>query len=224
MARRRREEAATEAPDWERAAAFVVSFERRQVKDLLERRLVVEQTEPVHEQTVSSWPDWDCGQIGDWLQKRVDRAEATPPEMAISRQESAVGGQVPTSSPTGAQRAQLSIQRVVIADATGRVDAVSEGRRTDEELACTTTGWLEVNVLGTASDQEVRVALRLRGVGIPGSSAADPSALPREGPARVEVSDVGIGAHRARLVAWAPDGSAAPAAVELGTLTVRPVG
>jgi hypothetical protein len=223
MARRRREEAAADAPDWERAAAFVVSFERRRVKDVLERRLVAEQTEPAAEQTVSSWPDWDCGQIGDWLQKRVDRAEATPGEEAIPRQEAVAGGQG-TPSPRRAQRAQLSIQRVVIADETGRVDAVSQGRRTGEEFACTTTGWLEVGVVGVSPDQEVRVALRLHGVGVPRWSASAPAAVPREGPAHVEVSEVGEGAHRARLVAWAPDGSVDPDAVELGTLTVRPVG
>jgi hypothetical protein len=224
MARRRREEAAPEAPDWERAAAFVVSFERRRVNDLLERRLVAEQTEPALEQTVSSWPDWDCGQIGDWLQKRVDRAEATAGETAVRGREAVAGGQVPIPSPRRAQRAQLSIQRVVIADETGRVDAVSEGRPTAEEFTSTTTGWLDVSVVGASPDQEIRIALRLRGVGVPRWSASDPAAVPREGPTRVEVSDLGVGAHRARLVAWAPDGSAAPAAVDLGTLTVRPVG
>jgi hypothetical protein len=223
MARRRREEAAAEAPDWERAAAFVVSFERRRVKDLLELRLVAEQTEPPPEQPVSSWPDWDCGQLCDWLQEGMDRAEATPGVKARPGQDNAQIGQAPTPSSRRVGRAQLSIQHVAIVDAVGRVDAVSDGRPTALAFACTRTGCLEVSVLGATPQQEVRVALRLRGTGGPGWSARNPAAVPREGPAQIEVSDVGIGVHSARLVAWAPDASATPASIELGTLTIRPV-
>jgi hypothetical protein len=225
MARRKREEVAAGAPDWETAVAFLVTFERRQVKDLLERRLVAEQVEPAREQTVSSWPDWDSGQIGDWLQKRVNRAEATPGAMSGRGEEAAGGGEAPTPSPRRAQTAQLSIQRVVIADPTGRVEVVSEGRPTAEAVACTTAGSLQVSVVGAAPDHLVLVALRLGGGGgMPRGNASDPVALPREGPAEVEVSAVGLGAHLARVVAWAPDGSTAPDAVELGTLTIHPVG
>jgi hypothetical protein len=200
-----------------------VSFERRQVKDVLERRLVAEQTEPPLEQPVSTWPDWDCGQLCDWLQERVDRVESTQGETTRPAPKEAKGGEAAIQAPTRAARGQLSIQHVTIVDATGRVDAVSDGKATAQAFACTTTGRLEVSVLGAAPRQDVRVALRLRGTDGPGRTAQGPATLPREGPAQIDLAEIGIGVHSARLVAWTPDATAAPDSVELGMLTIRPV-
>ena len=222
VARRKRKEAVVETPDWDPAAIFVLSFEQRQVGDHPERRLVAEQTELEVEQEISSWPGWDGMQLCEWLQQRVGGAEATPGEAASPGREPAQDQQVSPPGPRRAGAAELSIKHVVMADATVRVEAVSEGRPTAEALACTAPAWLEVTVLGAAPDREVRVALRFRGTDeVAGVSALDPVAVPDEGPARIELSEAAAGVHRARLVAWAPDGSAAPTAVDLGTLTIR---
>jgi hypothetical protein len=210
-ARRRRDEAqrqpesSAETPGWERAATFVLSFEERHVEGRLERRLAAEQTELEPEQPPSVWPGWDCGWLCEWLQQRVGEVEVTQLPSAAAT----VGG------------GELRFENVAIVDSTGRFDALSEGRLAGQELECRLPGRLEIRVAGAIVGREVRVALRFRHPGQAGWSPQEPTTVPVEGPAELTLSDVVPGEYRARLVAWAPDASAQPIGVELGTLTIR---
>ncbi len=228
QAARRRDEAVANGPAWDRAATFVVSFEQREVEGRPERRLVVEQTELEPEQPSSSWPSWDCGGICEWLRQRVGRDDTEP---EVPAEAGAPAGPAGPAEPTGpaepaveppapAPAAQLRIQRAVVVDPSGRVDAVAEGRAAAPALACAIPCRLEVTVAGASPGREVRVALRLRRPGQPGWSPVEPAAVPREGPLRLELPDVSPGRHGARLVAWAPDGSVLPTAVDLPELTI----
>jgi hypothetical protein len=203
LARRRRKEGLVNTPEWEPAAIFVLSFEQRETGEQLERRLVAEQTELEGEQPISSWPGWDCRQLCGWLQRRVGGEGAAPPE----------------SAGAGEKPVELSIQQVVVVDAGGRAEAISGGEPRAEGFTCTAAGWLEVAVAGHPARGGVQVALRLRRGGLDRSTIG-PLAVPREGPARIELSEAPPGVHSARVVAWAPDASTAPTAVDLGTLTV----
>jgi hypothetical protein len=117
--------------------------------------------------------------------------------------------------------AELGFENVAIIDSTGRFDALSEGRPAGQQLECRLPCRLEIRVAGAIPDREVRVALRFRPPGQAGWSPQDPATVPAEGPAELVLSDVAPGEYRARLVAWAPDASAQPIGVELGTLTIR---
>src|SRR2546421_483695 len=80
--------------------------------------------------------------LGEWLQERVGVAEATPGEAASPAEEPAQAEQVTTPRPIGPGMIDLSIQHVAIADATGRVDAVSGGKPTAQAFGCTAPAWL----------------------------------------------------------------------------------
>jgi hypothetical protein len=223
-ARRRRDKAQrVETPGWERAATFVLSFEQRYVEGPLERRLAAEQTELEPEQPPSLWPGWECGGLCEWLQQRVGEVEPTgqaePPSPAEASGR-AEAPQPPGAAVTGGG-GELRFENVAIVDSTGRFGVVSEGRPAGQELGCTLPGRLEIRVAGASPDREVRVALRFRRPGRPGWSPQEPATVPAQGPAELVLSDVAPGQYRARLVAWAPDASAQPIGVELGTLTIR---
>lgn len=210
QARRLGGQAVVESPGWDRAATFVLSFEQRQVEISQERRLVVQQTELELEQPWSSWPDWDCSGICDWLRQRVGESKPVGP--------------VDAPEPARAQTAgtgQLQIVHATVVDLTDRKEAVAEGRPTGQSLECTIPCRLEVAVAGVPPDREVRLALRFRRVGQAGWSPLEPATVPPRGPVQLELPDAVAGRHAARLVAWAPDGSTPPTAVDLPELTIR---
>ena len=210
QARRLRGQAVVEDPGWERAATFVLSFEQRQVESSQERRLVIQQTELELEQPWSSWPDWDCSAICDWLRQRVGGSKPVGPVDAPEPAEERTAG-------TG----QLQIVHAAVVDLTERREAVAEGRSTGQSLECTIPCRLEVAVAGVPPDREVRVALRFRRVGQAGWSPLEPATLAPHGRVELELPDAVAGRHAARLVAWVPDGSTPPTAVDLPELTIR---
>lgn len=210
QAKRLGDQAVVESPGWDRAATFVLSFEQRQVEESHERRLVVQQTELELEQPWSSWPDWDCSGICDWLRQRVGERKPVGPVDAPEPAEAQTAG-------TG----HLQIVHAAVVGLTERKEAVAEGRSTGQSLECTIPCRLEVAVAGVPPDREVRVALRFRRVGQASWSPLEPATVPPHGPVQLELPDAVAGRHAARLVAWAPDGSTAPTAVDLPELTIR---
>lgn len=210
QARRLRGQAVVEDPGWERAATFVLSFEQRQVESSQERRLVIQQTELELEQPWSSWPDWDCSAICDWLRQRVGGSKPVGPVDAPEPADERTAG-----------AGQLQIVHAAVVDLTERREAVAEGRSTGQSLECTIPCRLEVAVAGVPPDREVRVALRFRRVGQAGWSPLEPATLAPHGRVELELPDAVAGRHAARLVAWVPDGSTPPTAVDLPELTIR---
>lgn len=212
-----------EAPGWSRAASFVLSFEHRQVNGQLERRLVAQQTElePEQEQPPSSWLGWDCAGICDWLQQRIGWRQREEPEAAgLGPKPEAID--LPLAATVApAPPSQLLFENLAIVDVTGRVEAVRGGRLIAQALECTLPGRLEVLVSGAAPDRGVRVALRFRRQAEPGWSPQEPTTMPGRGPAQLDLSGVVPGQYDARVVAWAPDASAEPIAINLGVLTIR---
>lgn len=219
QARRRLGQEAAEAPGWDRTASFVLSFEQRQVQGVTERRLVAEQTELEPEQPTTTWPGWDFGGLGDWLHERLAGAGPTPEEQAPE----------PADAPPGAEqepvpgRAELRLDSVAVVDSSGRVEAVSGGRPTGLDLEGRLPARMEIRVTGGAPGSELRVALRFREPGRPRWSPQAPITTRSHSTADLELSEAAVGRHYARVVAWAPDGSAEPTGVDLGDLTIRPV-
>lgn len=211
-----RDRAIVEAPNWDRVATFVLSFEQRDAGDGSERRLVVEQTELEPEQPASSWAAWDCSELCDWLQGRVG---ATEPAEQIAMTPLAVET---VAVRAGAGQRQLRIEQVAVVDAGGRVDVVTDGRLTAEALVCSGPCRLELTVAGANAGHEVGVALRFSRRGQPGWSPHEPVTVLAGEPAELALADITAGEHDARLVAWTADASSLPVTMALGRLTIRP--
>jgi hypothetical protein len=227
QARRRLERAASEAPGWDRAASFVISFERRQVEGVTERRLVAEQTELEPEQPPSSWPSWDGGGLGDWLQERLSAAGSTPE--APTPERDAEAPEIAGASPgTGREPVtggrELRLETIAVVDSSGRAEAVSRGRPTGVDLEGTLPARMEIRVTGGAPRSELRVALRFSEPGRPRWSPQAPITIQSHRTASLELSEAAVGRYHARVVAWAPDASVAPIGVDLGDLTIRSAG
>ena len=220
-------EAVAEPPAWERAATFVLSFERRLVEGRLEKQLVAEHTELELEQTAASWPTWDCSEVCDWLQHRLDdagalgQAEKAQPKAARTGDAPAARpGQRPSAAGVTSGRGQLRIDLAAIVDAAGRAEIVSGGTLIAQTVKCAVPGRLEVTIAGAEPDREVRVALRFQRPGQPGWSPHEPITMSGGGTAELDLSDVAAGKYEARILAWTPDASAEPTAAELGTLSI----
>lgn len=224
-ARRRLERTTSEAPGWDRAASFVISFEQRQVQGVTKRRLVAEQTELEPEQPATSWPGWDCGGLGDWLQERLGEVEPASEAPALEHEAETPES---ASTPPGAGQElvsgspELLVDSVAVVDSSGRVEAVTGGRPTGLDLERTLPARMEIRVTGGASSSELCVALRFHEPGRPRWSPQAPITIPSRTTANLELSEAAVGRHHARVVAWAPDASAEPTGVDLGELTIRP--
>jgi hypothetical protein len=215
----RRRVSAEEAPGWEPVATFVVSFEQRVVDGRPERRLVAQQAEVETEPPTSVSSGWDCGGICEWLQGQVGAPEPAveAPAPALEKPSQ------PVAAPVAVGSRHLRFQNVALVDSTGTFEVVSEGRVMAAELECTLPARLEIQVAGNP-DREVQVALRFSRTGQPRWSPVPPAAVPAQGPLKVDLSEIAAGQYRARLVAWAPDASAEPVGVELGTLKIQAPG
>lgn len=212
---------AAQAPGWERAASFVLVFEQRRAEEGMERRLVAEHTELEPELPSMSWPGWDYAGLGDWLQERLGRVEPVP---AAETAESDETDDVSPGNEPAPGRAELLLETVAVVDSDGRVEAVAAGRPTGLNLEATLPARLEILVAGGAPGNELRVALRFREPGLPRWSPQAPIAVRSSATADIELSEATAGRHHARVVAWAPDGSAEPIGVDIGDLTIWAAG
>jgi hypothetical protein len=222
------EAAAAEPPDWERVAAFVLSFEQRQVEGRPERQLVAQQAETEAEQEGTSWPTWDPSGLSDWLQQKLadvgGHDQAAPPQGQPARAERTPEtgpGHSPGEAGMRSGRGRLRIRLVTIADTTGRVRVVSDDQLTAQAVTCTVPGRLEVQVAGAETRRDVQVALRFARTGQLGWSPHEPTTASADGTAKIELTEVPTGQYEARVLAWTPDASAEHVAVGLGILTIR---
>ena len=226
------EAAAAEPPGWEQVAAFVLSFEQRQVEGRPERQLVAAQAETEVEQERTSWPTWDTSgisdEISDWLQHKLADIEAhdqtaapqTQPAKA-ERTPKTRPGQSPGEAGMRSGRGRLRIRLATIADTTGRVQIVSDSQLTVQPVTCTVPGRLEVQVAGAETKRDVQVVLRFARTGKPGWSPHEPTTASADGKAKIELTEVPAGQYEARVLAWTPDASAEHTAIGLGVLTIR---
>ena len=220
--------ASAEPPDWERVAAFVLSFEQRQVEGRPERQLVAQQAETEVEQEGTSWPTWDPSGISGWLQQKLadvgGHDQAATPQAQPARAERRPGtgpGHSPGEAGMRSGRGRLRIRLATIADTTGRVQVVSDDQLTAQAVTCTVPGRLEVQVAGAETKRDLQVALHFARTGQPGWSPHEPTTASADGKAKIELTEVPTGQYEARVLAWTPDASAEHAAVGLGILTIR---
>ena len=120
---------------WEQAGIFVVAFEYRQADDVVERRMVAEQTEveldaASHQR--SEWSDWACKKACRWM---ADRAGTLATAMPISSGEPVAeldaieaGGDAPLERP------RIVVERATLHDATGKTDLVEASRPLAQHL------------------------------------------------------------------------------------------
>lgn len=207
--------------DWDRSATFVVSFEERTRDKGVERRLAVEQTEIEPEQPAKVWAGWDCQMICGWMRDRLALIGVHPDDDAAVDSSDAAGGEVAGETGAGAPRPRIRIDRATVMDDTGRVDVVTDDVVTLTAAArCAQPGRLAVTVTGPDPDREVNVAIRLRRPRARGQRPEEPIVVQGGGRAEFDLSHVPVGRYDIGVLAWAPDGSAAPSVVELRGFTI----
>jgi hypothetical protein len=81
---------------------------------------------------------------------------------------------------------------------------------------------VEITVGGARRGQEIHAVARVLPRGAPGWNPQDPVVIKGTGAASFDLSRLPEGRHEVALIAWAPDGSMAPAAVRLPEITIRP--
>jgi hypothetical protein len=202
--------------DWERAGTFVVSFEQRQRDGRRERQLVAEQTELEPEQQPKVWAGWDCRGICSWMSGRIaaaEQAEAAPPPATDTSHDKRK-----EKAPPG----PIHIDVVGLANDVDDVDLTAQpSQAVPEAFEVSGVGRAVVAVGGVDSDQVVHVVARVRRPGRPGRNLHDPVVHRGSGRVELPLARVDVGAHDAKVLAWAPDGSATAAAAALPTLVRR---
>ena len=202
--------------DWERAATFVVSFEQRERDGSWERQVVAEQTELEPEQPAEVWPGWDCHDACTWMSGRIATAgpgEAPAPEAAVA----------PDRRRKHADPTPIRIDVVALASEAGEVDLAPKRRAAvPKTFELSETGRAVVAVGGVDPDQVVHLVVRVRRPGRPGRNLHKPVVHRGRGRVELPLTRVDVGAHKAKVVAWAPDRSVTAASVRLPTLVRLP--
>lgn len=203
--------------DWERAATFVVSFEQRERDGSWERQVVAEQTELEPEQPPEVWSGWDCREACTWMSGRIataDPAEAPAREPAVAPHRRRKQNADPTP---------IRIDVVALASETGEIDLASKRRAAaPKTFELSETGRAVVAVGGVDPDQVVHLVVRVRRTGRPGRNLHKPVVHRGRGRVELPLTRVDVGAHNAKVVAWAPDRSVTAASVRLPTLVRLP--
>jgi hypothetical protein len=131
-------------------------------------------------------------------------------------------------------RGELRIGRVALIDpgsqvgrvATGGappVDVVTAGAAAQAPPAAPAGPLrVEITVGGARRGQEIHAVARVLPRGAPGWNPQDPVVIKGAGAASFDLSRLPEGRHEVALIAWAPDGSMAPATVRLPEITIRP--
>ncbi|HKO28782.1 MAG TPA: hypothetical protein VJU80_15090 [Solirubrobacteraceae bacterium] len=202
--------------EWERAATFVVSFEQRERDGSWERQLVAEQTELEPEQPPEVWPGWDCHEICSWMSGRIVPVE---PVRAPARKAASARPGRPRQH---ADPAPIRIDVVGLTSESGEVDLAPKRRTAvPEALEVSEAGRAVVAVGGVEPDQVVHLVVRVRRPGRPGRNLHKPVVHRGRGRVELPLTRLDVGAHPAKVLAWAPDRSVAAASVRLPTLVRR---
>jgi hypothetical protein len=140
---------------------------------------------------------------------------------------------VPAAEARG--RGELTIARVTLIDPGSQVGRVAAGTSGAPPVEVVTSGTVqappatpegplrvEIAVGGARRGQEIYAVARVLPRGAPGWNAQDPVVIKGTGTASFDLSRLPEGRHEVALIAWAPDGSMAPAAVRLPELTIQP--
>ena len=133
-------------------------------------------------------------------------------------------------------RGELRIGRVTLIDPGSQVGPVAAGaaavppvevvtaKPAAESLPAAPAGPLrvEITVGGARRGQEIHAVARVLPRGAPGWNPQDPVVIKGAGAASFDLSRLPEGRHEVALIAWAPDGSMAPATVRLPGITIQP--
>ncbi|HKV67872.1 MAG TPA: hypothetical protein VJN72_07270 [Gaiellales bacterium] len=210
----RRSAGRADGSDWEPAATFVVSFEQRERDGSWQRQLVAEQTELEPEQSPEVWPGWDCREICSWMSGRL--AAAAPAEAPAAK-----AATRPGRRNQHADREPIHIDVVGLASEAGEVDLAAKRRAAPDAFEFSAAGRAVVAVGGVDPDQVVHLVVRVRRPGRPGRNLHKPVVHRGRGRVELPLTRVDVGAHNAKVLAWAPDRSVAAASVTLPTLVRR---
>ena len=234
------------------ASFAVVFAQRQAKDGEWEHRIEVERTEVEPEQEGRTWPEWDCGEVCGWMRGQLGLADVPPPEPQPATQPGAgkrvAGGPAPgepgarAARPGDAEpaarargRGSLSIARVTLIDPGSQVGHVATGAGGAPPVDVVTAGAaqappaapagplrVEITVGGARRGQEIQAVARVLPRGAPGWNPQDPVVIRGAGAASFDLSRLPVGRHEVALIAWAPDGSVAPAAVRLPEITIQP--
>ena len=133
-------------------------------------------------------------------------------------------------------RGELRIGRVTLIDPGSQVGPVAAGaaavppvevvtaKPAAESPPAAPAGPLrvEITVGGARRGQEIHAVARVLPRGEPGWNPQDPVVIKGTGAASFDLSRLPEGRHEVAVIAWAPDGSIAPATVTLPELTIQP--
>jgi hypothetical protein len=133
-------------------------------------------------------------------------------------------------------RGELRIGRVTLIDPGSQVGPVAAGaagvppvevvtaKPAAEAPPAAPAGSLrvEITVGGARRGQEIHAVARVLPHGEPGWNPQDPVVIKGTGAASFDLSRLPEGRHEVAVIAWAPDGSIAPATVTLPELTIQP--
>lgn len=203
--------------EWEYVASFVVIFAQHRVDGDWERRLEAGQAEVGPEPARQIWEGWDCQPLCAWMRGQLP-AEQVEAGGDVASQSGATAAV--RAAPSPAARTQLSIDSVIITDASHERELVTTGNQTEvapEDLALPVR--LGITVTGARPGQQVQAAALFRRRAAPGWSALEPMTISSSGQAEFDLSAVPAGEHEIRLVAWATDAGASLAGLTLPKLT-----
>jgi len=217
---------AAEVPYWQTVASFMVFFQHSQADDDWLRRVQVERTEVEPERPTKEWPAWDYGPVWAWMHGQLGLADDTEPNGGNGRAEAAPAGDqaagAESPAPTkAAGRSPLRIDSAAIIDATGQRDVVQAGVLTADLPAELVSPVQVMITVGAAPSTEVLAVTRILRPDGPGWNPRDPVVVPASGRAEFDLSEVPLGEHRMRLIAWAPDATASPVSITLPPVTIR---
>jgi hypothetical protein len=142
----------------------------------------------------------------------------------------------PSPAARARERGELRIGRVRLIDPGSQVGRVATGADGAPPVDVVTPGAsaqappaapagplrVEITVGGARRGQEIHAVARVLPRGAPGWNPQDPVVIKGAGSASFDLSGLPEGRHEVALIAWAPDGSMAPAAVRLPEVTIQP--
>jgi hypothetical protein len=162
------------------------------------------------------------------------RAAGGPAPRAAGARPARPGDAEPAARARG--RGELSIGSVTVIDPCSQVgrmaagpggappvDVVSAGAAAQAPPAAPAGPLrVEITVGGARRGQEIHAVARVLPRGAPGWNPQDPVVIKGAGAASFDLSRLPEGRHEVALIAWAPDGSMAPATVRLPEITIQP--
>jgi hypothetical protein len=155
---------------------------------------------------------------------RIGSVTIIDPGSQVGRMTAGAGGAPPVDVVTAGARGAASAD-IVTSGAGGAppADVAAAGAAAQAPPAAPAGPLrVEITVGGARRGQEIHAVARVLPRGAPGWNPQDPVVIKGAGAASFDLSRLPEGRHEVALIAWAPDGSMAPATVRLPGITIQP--